>query len=36
MEDLVNSKILNLLVKLAAMLMGSMIGSWLMNPMKTL
>jgi hypothetical protein len=36
MEDLGNSKILNLLFKSAAMQMASRIRSWLMNPMKTL
>jgi len=36
MEDLGNFKILNLLFKPAAILMGSKIRSWLMNPIKIL
>ena len=35
-EDLGNSKILNLLLKPAGMLMGSRILGWLLNPVKTL
>jgi len=35
-EDLGNSKILNLLFKLAGMMMGSRLRAWLMNPVKTL
>ena len=35
-EDLGNSKILNLLFKPAGILMGSRIRGWLMNPVKTL
>src|SRR5210317_2072975 len=35
-EDLGNSKILNLLFKPAGVLMGSKARSWLMNPIRTL
>ena len=35
-EDLGNSKILNLLLKPAGVIMGSRIRRWLMNPVKTL